>query len=152
MKKFILTTIFALVAMFSYCQGFNHERGHFKMVYRTVDTLLLKNVPTPNPTMNGDYLITLHKEQKIIIAYNNDHSKAIVLHGYMWGKRMEFNVKYEGSRLILWYKDDYLYCGYIYDEKVKACQYFEAISESEKEKITKKFPFLDRMPTFPTTE
>ena len=75
-----------------------------------------------------------------------------MLHGYAWGKRMEFNVKYEGSRLILWYKDEHLYCGYIYDNKVKACQYFEAINDSEKDRLVKRFKFLERMPTFTNEE
>ena len=57
-------------------------------------------------------------------------------------------VKYDEARLILWFKDEHIYCGYIYDTKSKGCQYFEAINENEKDRIAKRFPFLKRMPTF----
>jgi hypothetical protein len=117
-------------------------------VYTTVDTLVVKSVQSAYPTRDGDYLVTLPKEQNLIFAYNEDRTKAIVLHGYMWGKRMEFNVKYNEARLILWYKDEHIYCGYIYESKLKACQYIEAINEAEKEKLEKRFPFIKRMPTF----
>lgn len=147
MRKFILASIMCLFALTAFCQP-RHERFHFKSVYTTIDTLVVQNAPSVSPTRDGDYLIPLPREHKLIIAYNNDHSKAIVLHGYMWGKRMEFNVKYEGSRLILWYKDEHIYCGYIYESKLKACQYIEAINEAEKEKLEKRFPFIKRMPTF----
>ena len=148
MRKFILASIMCLFALIAFSQAPRHERFHFKSVYTTVDTLVVKSVQSAYPTRDGDYLVTLPKEQNLIFAYNEDHTKAIVLHGYMWGKRMEFNVKYNEARLILWYKDEHIYCGYIYDTKHKACQYFEAINDSEKDRLVKRFKFLERMPTF----
>lgn len=144
MKKFILTSIMCLFAL----TAFSQAHRHFKSVYTIVDTLSVKSIQSNYPTRDGDYLITLLKEQNLVIAYNNDHTKAIVLHGYPYARRMEYNVKYDGARLILWYKDEHLYCGYIYDEKIKACQYFEAINEAEKDRLVKRFRFLERMPTF----
>jgi len=152
MKKFILTSIMCLFALTAFSQASKHEGFHFKSVYTMVDTLVVKNVQFAYPTKDGDYLITLPKEQNLILAYNKDHTKAIVLHGYMWGKRMEFNVKYNETRLVLVYKDEHIYCGYIYDMKHKACQYFEAINDSEKERLVKRFKFLERMPTFIETK
>ena len=111
MRKFILASIMCLFAL----TAFSQAHRHFKSVYTIVDTLSVKSVQSNYPTRDGDYLITLPKEQNFIVAYNNDHSKAIVLHGYPYAKRMEYNVKYEGTRQILWYKDEHIYCGYIYE-------------------------------------
>ena len=141
-----------LFAMTAFCQAPRHGRFHFKNVYTIVDTLVVKSVQSNYPTKDGDYLITLPKEQNLVAAYNNDHSKAIMLHGYPYAKKMEFNVKYEGTRLILWYMDEHIYCGYIYETKLKACQYFEAINENEKDRLVKRFKFLERKPTFTNTE
>lgn len=143
MKKFVLLLITCLFAVAAFSQ-----RVHFKNVYTTIDTLVIKRVQTIYPTKDGDYLINLPQEENLIIAYNSDHSKAIVLHGYMWGKKMEFNIKYDEARQVLWYKDEHIYCGYIYDTRYKICQYFEAINDAEKERLVKRFKFLERMPTF----
>ena len=146
MKKIIITLIAAIITCITcYAQS---RRVHFKNEYKVIDTLVINNLPSVYPTNDGDYLITLPKEQNLIIAYNNDRTKAIVLRGYPHGKHMEFNVKYDGVRLILWYKDEHIYCGYIYDEKLKACQYVEAINDAEKDRIVKRFPFLRPIPTF----
>ena len=144
MRKFILASIMCLFAL----TAFSQAHRHFKSVYTIVDTLSVKSVQSNYPTRDGDYLITLPKEQNLVVAYNNDHTKAIALHGYPYAKRMEYNVKYEGTRQILWYKDEHIYCGYIYETKIKACQYIEAINEAEKERLEKRFPFIKRMPTF----
>lgn len=152
MKKFILATVMCLFAFVASSQSFHRGRAHFKNVYTTIDTLVLQNRPSVYPTRDGDYLVELPKEQKLIIAYNEDHSKAIVLHGYPWARRMEFNVKYEAHRLILWYKDEHVYCGYIYDGKIKACQYVEAINENEKDRLVKRFPFFKHVATFTDAE
>ena len=152
MRKFILATVMCLFALTAFSQGHRHERMRFKSVYTTVDTLVIQSVQSNYPTKDGDYLIELPRQQNLIVAYNNDHSKAIVLRGYMWGRHMEFNVKFDASRQILWYKDDHMYCGYIYDTKSKAAQYFEAINEAEKDRLVKRFRFLERMPTFTNEE
>ena len=144
MKRLILALVMCLISICSYCQAF----GHFKAVYKTVDTLVVQKVQSTFPTKDGDYLVSLPNEDMLVVAYNADHSKAIVLHGYVWGKRMEFNVKYNESRLILWYKNEHIYCGYVYDEKMKACQYFEAINETEKNRLVNKLPFLKYKPYF----
>lgn len=86
---------------------------------------------------------------KMIIAYNQDKTKAIILrNSYVFGKHLEFNVKDEPYRLTLWYKDNHLYCGYIYDKRAKSCDYFEAISKSDKNKLLRRMPFLRNVPSF----
>lgn len=86
---------------------------------------------------------------KMIIAYNQDRSKAIILrNSYVFGKHFEFEVKEEPNRLILWYKDNHIYCGYIYDKRIKSCDYFEAISKSDKNKLLRRMPFLRGIPSF----
>lgn len=151
MKRLILASIVCLFAMVAYSQP-NQHVVHFKSVYTTVDTLVLKNVPRVYPDKDGSCLFPLSKDGSFVVAYNNERTKAIVLHGYPWAKRMEYTVKYDGHRLVLYYKDEHLYCGYVYDERAKACQYFEAINAAEKDRIVYKFPFLKRMPTFTDTE
>lgn len=152
MRKFILSAVMCLFALTAFSQNPARHRMHFRHIYTVVDTLVLENFPTPYPTKDGDYLIELNRNHTFVVAYNKDHSKAIVLQGYPWGKKMEFNVKNDEYRLILYYKDEYVYCAYIYDRRVKACQYVEAINEREKEKLVKLFPFLKRMSTFTDAE
>lgn len=141
-------TVMCLFAITTFAQ----HRMHFRNVYKTVDTLVVKNIHTARPIMNGEHLITLPKEEKLILAYNDDKTKAIVLHGYMWGKRMEFNVKSNEKREVLWFTDGHIFCGYIYDIKSKSCEYFEAINEDEWQDVTDKFKFLKQLPTFTYTK
>ena len=86
---------------------------------------------------------------KMIIAYNQDRSKAIILrNSYVLGKHFEFEVKEEPNRLILWYKDNHIYCGYIYDKRIKSCDYFEAINNRDKNRLLRRMPFLRGIPSF----
>lgn len=149
MKRLLIAlTAIMIMAVTCEAQGFG-RRNHFRNVYTNVETLALQNAPTPFPTENGDYLVELPKESKLVIAFNTNKTKAIVLdNGYMFGRRMEFNVKDDEARLVLFFKDEHVYCGYIYDKKTKAGKYFEAINQTEKDKLTERLPFLKRMPTF----
>ena len=125
------------------------QRMHLKNIYTNVDSIVLEAIPTVAPTDDGDYLIQLPHKSKLVIAYNADKTKAIVLRsGFVYMRHYEYNVKDEGVRLILWHKDEHVYCGYIYDKKSKAGNYFEAMNQDEKDKLTKRLPFLRRIPTF----
>ena len=147
MKKFIfvLTLVLSFVTL---CNAQpKHGRFHFKNVYTQVDTITIENVTVP--TEWGDYLVELPKQSNLIIAYNKDYSKAIVLHtDYRFVKHFEYNVKDNEVRTILWYKDKHIYCGYIYDKKSKTGHYFEAIDAKEKEQLVTCMPFLKYAPTF----
>ena len=155
MRKFIFTMLLTVMtAMLCNAQPFRpFNRMNFGM-FNVKDTLALEKAPTPFPTKDGDYLISLPKGQKLVVAYNNDRTKAIIYRGFMTRHRFGhlwrtvYNVKDDEVRTILWYKDEHIYCGYIYDKKAKACQYFEAINEEEKEKIVSRLPMLRMMPTF----
>jgi hypothetical protein len=120
-----------------------------KNLYGNVDTLVISTPKKVIHTPKGDLLIGL---SELVIAYNDSKTNAIVLKGYPNAKKMEYNVKDDKKRTILWYKDNGLYCGYIYDKKAKECQYFEAMNEDMKKKLTRKRPFLRRIlkevPTF----
>lgn len=150
MKKIILTMLFAIFTMASVVAQPRMSRPmHFNKVYTVIDSLVIEQVPTPFPTENDDYLMELPRNGKMIIAYNATKTKAIVLrNGYTHGRHMQFNVEDNKARLILYYKDNTIFCGYIYDKAAKACKYFEAINEDEKDKLVKKLPFIKFMPTF----
>lgn len=148
MKKIILIALTVLSTLSISAQR-PGRLAHFRNVYTQLDSLVLENMPTVEQTEYGDYLIALPKSTKVIIAYNNDKTKAIVLHSsYQFVRHMEYNVKDDNVRTVLYYKDKHLYCGYIYDKKSKAGRYFEAINEDEKDMLTKRLPFLKNLPTF----
>ena len=128
MKKIILIalTVLSILSLSAQRPG---RPAHFRNVYTQLDSLVLENMPTVEQTEDGDYLIALPKSTKVVIAYNNDKTKAIVLHSnYQFVRHMEYNVKDDETRIVLYYKDKHLYCGYIYDKRYKAGKYFEAIS------------------------
>ena len=52
------------------------------------------------------------------------------------------------KKLILWYKNKKLYCGYIYDKRVKTAKYFEAINKEEKDKLSNRIPFIKHIPYY----
>lgn len=131
-KLFII--IFSLMTICSSAQ-------HFRRIYTNLDTLKVESVSVGVE----DYLVNLSTQ--LIIAYNSDKTKAIVF-GYMFGKHFEYNVKDDSSRLILWYKNRHIYCGYIYDKKSKTAKYFEAINREEKDKLVTKIPFIKHIPSF----
>jgi hypothetical protein len=125
------------------------HRGFYlkKYVYTQKDTIIVENTTVTGE--NGDYLIELPSKDNLIIAYNLSHTNAIVLYaGFPFYKQKEYNVADSPTRLVLWYKDEHLYCGFTYDKRAKICRYFEAINEKDKEKLVKKFPFLKNMRTF----
>lgn len=79
---------------------------------------------------DGDYLVKVPYNDKILIRKTVDDTKAIVLYNsYCFGRHFEFNVEDSERRTILWYRDKRIYCGYIYDKKFKVCKYFESKKE-----------------------
>ena len=150
-KKLMLTIIMMATVTCVYSQGFPmmHLR-EFNKHFMNVDTLVLENAPTVNPTEDGDYLIALPKAGNIVIAFNADSTKAIVRSttSFVFIPHRVYTVKNDDRRLVLWYKDDVVYCGYVYDKKAKAGQYYEAFDEKEREKIMSRLPFMRRVPHF----
>ena len=147
-RLFIALTAMLIMAVTCEAQGFGH-RAHFKNVYKNIETYVLDKAPVVYPREDGSCLVELPRESKLVIAFNDDKTKAIVLdNGYMFGRRMEFTVKDDDKRLVLFFKDEHIYCGYIYDKEAKAGKYFEAINEEEKETLVGRLPFLKRLPTF----
>ena len=99
--------------------------------------------------MNDTYLIELPHESKIVVAYNDDKTKAIILrNGYLFGKHFEFDVKDDEKRTVFYHNDDVLFCGYIYDKASNAAQYFETINDTEKNNLIRRMPFLRRFHRF----
>ena len=147
MKRILFLFVFAVACVLS-IQA--QRLYHFWNVYTEIDSLVLENAQANTFTAGGDYIINLPRHGKVVIAYNKDHSKAIVLKttGPLLVRHMEYNVKDDETRTVLYYKDEHIYCGYIYDKRIKAGRYFEAINEDEKEKLIERIPFLKHMPTF----
>ena len=87
---------------------------------------------------DGDYLVNVPYKDRMIIKYNSDRSKAIVLYNsYIFGRHFEFNIEDNERRTILWYEDKRIYCGYIYDKLFKVCKYVE--SRKEFKRFMKRF-------------
>jgi hypothetical protein len=116
--------------------------------YEKVDTLPLEMISVHFPTEieneniakngvslgGGDYMFPTRHSDNIIIKTNADRTKAIVVFKSIVvggrfelpiGGRYEYTIEENDRRLILYYKDNRTYCGYIYDKKFKICQCFE---------------------------
>ena len=154
MKRFILSFIFVLVATFTFAQPnpmhrtFG-ERFDFQK-YEVVDSLPLERIDLQfNKEIddenlidlgNGHYMAPLPHKDKMIIRMTTDSTKAIVVYNSLiFGRHFEFNVKNNERRLILWYEDKGIYCGYIYDKYYKVCSYFESRKEF-KRFMRRRFP------------
>ena len=104
--------------------------------YEVIDSLPLERMYIFSPfdyeeeyiykTETGLYLIDMPHKDKMIIKTNKDRTKAIILYNsFVFGRHKEFNIVETEKRLVLWYKDEDIYCGYIYDKRYKVCKYFE---------------------------
>ena len=132
LRKFLLLIV-CLVSLTSY--GQRHYVDLTK--YTVVDSLVLERINIHSPfdydsdkvisAGNGEYLIEMPHKDKMIIRMTKDKKKAIVVYNsYCFGRHKEFNIKDNERRMILWYEDDFIYCGYIYDKVYKVCKYFES--------------------------
>ena len=76
---------------------------------------------------DGDYLVNVPHKDRMLIRTNSDRTKAIVIYNsYCFGRHLPFNIEENEKRIVLWYKDNRTYCGYIYDKEFKVCKYFES--------------------------
>lgn len=136
--KYIFLILFTLLGIIPS----NAQRHHFKhkidiSKYEVVDSLPLERINIYSPfdyegdkiinSGDGFYLIELPHKDNMIIRKTKDNKKAIVIYNsIVFGRHKEFNIKDNKKRLILWYEDDFIYCGYIYDKYYKVCKYFES--------------------------
>ena len=145
MKRYFITLVFSMIMVFCYGQFtprpemrkhfFNHKIDIRQ--YEVVDSFPLERMYIYSPydyesdkvidTGSGTYLIEIPHKDKMVYKTNKDRTKAIVVYNsFVFGRHKEFNIKDTDKRTILWYQDDDLYCGYIYDKKYKVCKYFES--------------------------
>lgn len=133
--RIILIGLFSLISSISYGQHFMNYLDISK--YVITDSLTLERINIYSPfdyesdkvinAGNGDYLIEMPHKDKMIIKMTKDRKKAIVVYNsIIFGRHKEFNIKDNERRLVLWYEDDHIYCGYIYDKIYKVCKYFES--------------------------
>jgi len=139
MKKYLLLIVFTIFSIVSFSQVSIPRRvAHFHdfKKYEIVDSLPIERLYIHSPfdyddetvisMGEGNYLIKAPHKDNVIIRRNRNNTKAIVVYNsYFFGRHKEFNIKENDNRLILWYEDDKLYCGYIYDKKYKTCKYVE---------------------------
>ena len=149
MKKFLFTILLTLIVSFSFAQMPQRMKPHHfpnvdKMTYCVIDSLPLERITIYSPyDYEGDevvklgentYLMEMPFKDKMVIATNKERTKAIILYNsYCFGRHKEFNIKETDRRLILWYEDEDVYCGYQYDKRYKVCKYFENWWEEFKE-------------------
>ena len=142
MKRLIFTFLLSFVTLFSFGQ-FNPR--HFSSIdftkYEVVDSLPLERILIhfnkeidDNENMislgGGDYMAIAPYKDKMIIKTTPDRSKAIILYNsYVFGRHFEFNIEENERRIVFWYDDKRIYCGYIYDKEFKICKYFESKKE-----------------------
>lgn len=148
MKKILFTLLFMCMSVMTFAQfrpGPGGQSGmpqrHFKTFvdmskYEVVDSLPIERLiifspfdyedDKVHPMGNGEYVIDAPHKDRMIIRKTKDDEKAIVVYNsYVFGRHKEFNIKENEIRMILWYQDDDIYCGYIYDKRLKVAKYFE---------------------------
>lgn len=102
----------------------------------------------------GDYLFKLPQKDSLVIKTNDKGDKAMIAKknhflGAPFDFRFLYNIKEDERRIVLWYEDNRLYCGYIYDKTLKACQPFRDVKEKEFRRGMNRFGFgFRRMPRF----
>ena len=155
MKKVLFTLLMAFVTIMSFAQQRMHRPFIDYSLYETVDSFQLEMVSVHLPFEitdenvlkngvslgSGYYMFKMPKTDKVIIKTNADRTKAIVVYKSFViggrfelpiGGRFEYNLTETDRRIVLWYKDNRHFCGYIYDKKYKVCQCFEEKKEFNK--------------------
>ena len=137
MKKLIIF-ILLFVSITSLAQNKRYFREYIDLSkYEVVDSLPLERIFIYSPfdyesdkvipTGDGTYLIEMPHKDKMIIRKTKEEDKAIVVYNsFIFGRHKEFNIEDSDRRLVLWYEDDDIYCGYIYDKQYKVAKYFES--------------------------
>ena len=144
MKKFFITFLlmFCMTVSYAQPQNFNFFNRIDFSKFEFVDSLPLERImihfekeiseeeiAAKNliDLKSGYYLAPIPFKDNFVVKYNADKSKAIVIrNSYAFGRHYEFNVKDEERRTVFWYKDNDVYCGYIYDKEFKVTKYFDS--------------------------
>lgn len=144
MKRLFMTFVVVFVTMFAVAQ-MQHPRFPMKAKIDFKEYCVLDSLPIEKLYIysaydydseevidlgSGLYLIDAPHKDYMIIATNKERTKAIVLkNSYIFGRHRVFNIKETEKRIVLWYQDDNLYCGYQYDKRYKVGKYFENFFE-----------------------
>lgn len=147
-RSILISVLFAFIATVAMAQPRMVRPFIDFSKYEKVDTLPLEMISVHFPTEidneniakngvslgGGDYMFPTRHSDNIIIKTNADRTKAIIVFKSIVvggrfelpiGGRYEYTIEESDRRLILYYKDNRTYCGYIYDKKFKICQCFE---------------------------
>lgn len=95
---------------------------------------------------NGDYVHKLQHKDSLMFETNAEKTKAKIVKMNQFlrlpmDRFLSFNVKEDERRIVLYYEDNRIYCGYIYDKYLKACQPFMNIKEKKFIRGMRKFGF-----------
>lgn len=160
MKRTIFSIILTFFVTFGFCQTNHHFFKHRIDIrqYEVIDSLPIERIYISSQfdydedkiisVDDNQYLIEAPYKDKMIIKTNKDRTKAIVLYNsYIFGRHMQFNIKETDKRIVLWYEDENIMCGYAYDKRYKVCKYFEDFDKTKFEELRKRM--FENMPRPP---
>ena len=132
MKKIILTMLcmlfvslgtYAQPKMFDFSQYSNTDSLAVEMVYFHSDAVL-----TAEGIIDlggGYYMAKTPFKTNFVIKTNADKTKAIVTNKFHFDP-FQYTYKEDDRRITLYYKDNKVCRGYVYDKKLKVCQPFDS--------------------------
>lgn len=131
-KRFYLMLMLALVSLVSFAQ----QKSKFPFEeYTKTDSLMLEwawvNVDKVIPENDyvkdcggGYYMFKLPTPRYIVIKTNENRTKALIDNLPPMHPFIEYNVFEDGRSIVLWYEDNRLYCGFVYNKIAKASDKF----------------------------
>lgn len=159
MRRTLLALALTLVSLVVSAQPFrgNYSGNH---KYEIVDSLPLERIYIHSQfdydddkvidAGEGEYMIEMPHKDKMVILLTKDRDQAIVVYNsYCFGRHKEFNVKETDKRIVLWYEDDDLFCGYAYDKRCKVCKYFENFDRTKFDELRARMFGNGFIPRFP---
>ena len=128
-KRIYFMLMLAFVSLVSFAQpknSFPFEE------YTNTDSLVLewawvnvgKEIPENEYVKDyggGYYMFKLLHPRYIVIKTNDDRTKALIDNLHPMHPSIEYNIFEDERSIVLWYEDNNLYCGFVYNKIVKAC-------------------------------
>ena len=131
-KRIYFLLVLALVSLVSFAQP---KIGFPFGEYTKTDSIVLewawvniqREIPENENVKNcggGYYMFKLQHPRYIIVRTNEDRTKAFIDNFHPMFLSREYNVFEDERSLVLWYEDDNIYCGFVYNKQAKACDRF----------------------------
>ena len=133
MRKFILTMLCMLFVSlgtyaqpkmtFDFSEYSNTDSLEIEMVYFHTNQELNKD--NFFDLGGGYYMVKTPFKSHFVIKTNSDKTKAIVTNKFHFDP-FQYTYKEDDRRITLYYKDNKVCRGYVYDKKLKVCQPFDS--------------------------